>query len=130
MRYIIDTFAWVEYFKGTEIGVKIKDLIESGENVTPTIVLAELKKKFTEWNRIDFDKKLLFIKSNSEIIPLDEDVAISSGEIRATIDIAGIGLADCILIAMSRLYDLKVLTGDPHFKDLDEGEYLGGDNGF
>ncbi len=101
MRYIIDTFAWVEYFKGTEIGVKIKDLIESGENVTPTIVLAELKKKFTEWNRIDFDKKLLFIKSNSEIIPLDEDVAISSGEIRATIDIAGIGLADCILIAMS-----------------------------
>lgn len=130
MRYIIDTFAWIEYFKGTAIGTKIRDIIESGENVTPTIVLAELKNKFVEWKRTDFDEKLLFIKSNSEVIPLDEDVAILSGEIRATINIKGIGLIDCILIAMSRLYDLKVLTGDPHFKDLDEAEYLGGNNGF
>lgn len=130
MRYIIDTFVWVEYFKGTAIGTKIKDVIESGENVTPTIVLAELKKKFIEWKRTDFDEKLLFIKSNSEVIPLNEDVAVLSGEIRATIDIKGIGLTDCILIAMSRLYNFKVLTGDHHFKDLDEAEHLGGNNGF
>lgn len=129
MRYIIDTYAWVEYFKGTAIGRRIKDIIESDENITPTIVLAELKKKFTDWNRTDFDEKLLFIRSNSEVIPLNEDVAILSGEIRATINIENIGLVDCILIAMSRIYGLKVLTGDPHFQDLDEAKYLGDKDG-
>jgi len=129
MRYIIDTYAWVEYFKGTVIGRRIKGIIERGENITPTIVLAELKKKFTDWNRTDFDEKLSFIKLNSEVIPLDEDVAILSGEIRATINIKNIGLVDCILIAMSRIYGFKVLTGDLHFKDLNEAKYLGDNNG-
>jgi len=65
MPYIVDTYAWVEYFRGTAKGKGIRSKIESEDNITPTIVLAELKRKFTEWRRPDFADKLEFIRQNS-----------------------------------------------------------------
>jgi hypothetical protein len=35
------------------------------------------------------------------------------------------GLVDCILLAASRLYSAKVVTGDPHFRGLAEAEFIG-----
>ncbi len=104
---------------------KIKDKIEAGGNITPTIVLAEMKKRFTDWGRNDFDEKLDFIRSKSVILPLDDTTAIEAGRIRSTIGVHGMGIVDCILLAASRLYGMKVLTGDPHFKNLREADYIG-----
>jgi len=126
MPYIVDTYAWVEYFRGTSKGKSVKDKIESGDNVTPTIVLAELKRKFTEWRRLDFEDKLEFIRENSLILDLDEQAAILAGEIRAQKLVPNMGLVDCILLALSRIYSIKVLTGDEHFKTLSEAEFMGG----
>lgn len=66
------------------------------------------------------------VKLHSEIITeLDEKVAIEAGEIRATIGIKGISLVDCILIALARKYGLKLLSGDKHFKNMDDAIYIG-----
>ena len=126
MPYIVDTYTWVEYFRGTSKGKNVKDKIESGDNVTPTVVLAELKRKFTEWHRQDFEDKLEFIRENSRILDLDEQTAILAGEIRAQKPVPNMGLVDCILLALSRIYSIKVLTGDEHFKTLSEAEFIGG----
>jgi len=126
MPCIVDTHAWVEYFRGTAKGKSIKDKIESGDNMTPTIVLAELKRKFTEWHRRDFEDRLEFIRENSQIIDLDEQTAILAGELRAQKPVPNMGLVDCILLALSRIYSIKVLTGDEHFKTLSEAEFIGG----
>lgn len=123
-RYIIDTYAWIEYFRGSMIGHKIMNIIENGGNITPTIVLAEMKRKFVEWRRVDFDEKLNFIRSKSDILPLDEETAILAGELRATIGIEGIGLVDCILLALAKIHEIKVLTGDEHFRGLEEAEFF------
>lgn len=125
MSYIVDTYAWIEYFRGTTKGRSIKDKIEAGNNITPTIVLAELKKKFTEWRRPDFEERLQFIRENSQIIDLDAQTAILAGEIRAQKPIPNMGLVDCILLALSRIYSIKVLTGDEHFRTLSEAEFIG-----
>lgn len=125
MGSIIDTYAWIEYFRGEDRDKKLQEKIEEGENITPTIVLAELRKRFTDLGRNDFEDKLNFIRSQSTILPIDESIAIEAGRIRATIEIEGIGLVDCILLAVSRLYGVKVLTGDRHFKNLPEAEYFG-----
>ena len=124
MPYIIDTYAWIEYFRGTETGDRIQSKIDIGGNITPTIVLGELKKKYVEEDIEGFDEDLRFIKSKSEILPLDEQTAINAGEIRSTIGISGIGIVDCILIALSRQLNVKVLTGDSHFQNLDEAEFI------
>jgi len=43
MRYIIDSYAWLEYFMGTEAGRGVKEIIDSeaDEKLTPSICLAE-----------------------------------------------------------------------------------------
>jgi predicted nucleic acid-binding protein len=125
MPYIVDTYAWVEYFRGSEVGAKIKEKIESKGNITPTIVLAELSKKFVEWGRTDFGEKLRFIKYISQIEVLDEETALLAGEIRARRPVQGMGLIDCILLALARKYSIKVLTGDEHFRGLSEAEFIG-----
>jgi predicted nucleic acid-binding protein len=75
-NYIIDTYAWIEYFRGTENGVKIKEKIDADGNITPTIVLAELKKKYVGEGVCGFDEDLRFIKNKSIVIPLDEHTAL------------------------------------------------------
>jgi predicted nucleic acid-binding protein len=123
--YIIDTWAWAEYFRGSEIGNRAKTHIENSNNITPTIVLAEMSQKFKEWGRTDFPEKLDFIRRRSTIVALDKPTAVLAGEIRADVPVQGMGMIDCILLAASRVYDAKVVTGDPHFRDLIEAEFIG-----
>ncbi len=33
-RFVIDSYAWIEYFRGTKAGGKAKDYIESKEDAT------------------------------------------------------------------------------------------------
>ena len=44
---IVDAYAWIEFFRGSEAGKKLFDLIEKKtELVTPTMVIAELSFKY------------------------------------------------------------------------------------
>jgi predicted nucleic acid-binding protein len=123
--YIIDTWAWMEYFRGSDIGSRAKPQIENSNSITPTIVLAEMSQKFKQLGRSDLPEKLGFIRQRSTILPLDESIALLAGEIRANVPVQGMGLVDCILLATSRLYSAKVVTGDPHFRGLAEAEFIG-----
>lgn len=37
-KYVVDSYAWIEYFNASEYGEVEKEYIESGHCVTPTIV--------------------------------------------------------------------------------------------
>lgn len=124
MVFIVDTHAWIEYFSGSRWGKGIKDTVESGGNITPTIVLAEMKRKYTEWGRTDFDERLQFIEARSQVMPLDKETAVLAGEIRSKQPVRGMGLVDCILLAHAGILGAKVLTGDQHFKGLPEAEFI------
>lgn len=41
-NFIIDTYAWIEYFKASKMGETTKQYAESERSVTPTIVISEL----------------------------------------------------------------------------------------
>ena len=124
MTFVIDTSAWIEYFRGTVEGKKALPIIESSNSVTPTIVLAEMRKKFVEWGRQDFETVSNFIDQHSNVVELDKATAILAGEIRATTNVQGIGLVDCILLAVSRTLGCKVLTNDSDFSTMPEAAYL------
>ena len=42
--FVIDTYSWVEYLLGSKAGAKARDYIEGGRGLTPSVVLAELRK--------------------------------------------------------------------------------------
>lgn len=107
------------------MGSRAKAQIENATNITPTIVLAEMSNRFKQLGRTDLAEKLSFIKQRSTVLPLDESTALAAGEIRASVPVQGMGLVDCIMLAVARLYSAKVVTGDPHFRDLPEADFIG-----
>jgi len=122
MKYVIDSYAWIEYFMGTEAGEKAKPIIESSEEkITPTICLAEVYAKTLKVESQELaEKQRVFIKEKSVIASLDEPIAVESAKVQIKMkkEIDGWGLADSIVYATALLKKAEVVTGDEHFKRL------------
>jgi len=122
---VLDSFAWIEYFNGTSAGEKVRNFLENGLVLTPAIVVAELAEKYRRLNR-EFGSKFDFVKARSSIVPLEEELARVAGEtnFERKRRVKGWGMADSIILATARRSGSKVVTGDPHFKDLVEETIL------
>lgn len=118
--FIIDSSAWIEYFKGTANGLKFRKLIESGANncFFSNIILAEVvsKSKREEQNIAEIIRAM---QNNASKINESEAEFIEGGLIHAEAKLKKkeIGLADSIIIAASRKHSLKILTQDFHLKE-------------
>ena len=125
-KYVIDSYAWIEYFRGTSAGAKAKQYIEEEESATPTIVIAELSRKLLKEVEAGRETpegreaRLRFIKVSTIIVNLTEEIATLAGEIdvERRRKVKGWGLADSIVLATARKSKAKVVTGDEHFRDL------------
>ena len=126
--YVIDAYAWIEYFRASGEGKGASGYIEEENSATPTIVVAEVSRKLTmevlagREEQDGKEKRLEFIRASTQIIDLDFDVAKLAGKIdieRKRL-VKNWGMADSIILASARSARAKVVTGDNHFKDLDE----------
>ncbi len=122
MKYVIDSYAWIEYFTGSILGEQIKSLIESSdEKITPTICLAEVYAKTLKVESQELaEKQRAFIKEKSSLAFLDESIAVESARlnVRMKKEVDGWGLADSIVYATAIAKKADVVTGDEHFKKL------------
>ena len=119
--YLIDTYAWVEYFTGSKRGEKVKKIIEDKNNVilTPECCLAEIKGWAIREN-MDFEELYSIVRKVSDVRCiltrdwLDADTIRS--ELRKTKK--GFGMMDALITAQQKRMHCKVVSGDPHFEDL------------
>jgi PIN domain nuclease of toxin-antitoxin system len=122
MKYVIDSYAWLEYFMGTKGGKKVKSIIEgTEEKITPSICLAEVyAKTLRAENQELAERQRAFIKEKSSLALLDEPIAIESAKTQVTLrrEIDGWGLADSIVYATGLIKKAEIVTGDEHFKKL------------
>jgi predicted nucleic acid-binding protein len=127
-KYVIDAYTWIEYFRATKAGAIAKKYVESEDSVTPTIVVAEISRKLqreieagneSEEGRL---KRLEFIRAASQIIDLDFETAVKAGETDVDLKrkVTGWGLADSIISCTARKVKGKVITGDEHFRGLED----------
>ena len=134
-RVVVDTYAWIEYFRGTRIGLKVKEyLIQADYVYTPTIVLAEIARKYVrEGLGLEVvNKRLSIVEELSAIVGIDHEVALEAGkaymellEITRTRQLKKTpSLSDAIILATARKLDANILTGDEHFKYLEETIWL------
>ena len=119
-EYVIDSYAWIEYFRGSSAGKNAREFIEGGKAATATIVIAGLSDKYTREGLPYFNEDLLFITSSTIIVSLSKDIAVKAGEINATMKekVKGWGMADSIILATAHVSNAKVVTGDKHFRGL------------
>jgi predicted nucleic acid-binding protein len=123
---LIDSFAWIEYFMGTEKGEEVKNVVESNIKLyTSPIVIAEMYSKSL---RTDgrAEERRNFIVKRCAVIPIEEEIAVEAAKIHAEAKktMEDFGLADAFVLASARYKNVKVLTGDPHFKDFSESIML------
>ena len=118
---VFDTYAWIEYFAGSEKGLRVKAIIDSTEEiVTSAISLTEIKVKY-EREKKESASRLSFVEERSRISVLDKKTALLAAEQKLKNDLPTV---DAIIYATSLVNGCKVLTGDSHFKKLEHAELL------
>ena len=117
--YVIDTYAWVEYFRGSEEGKIAKEYIENKNCVTSSITIAELSEKYKRESR-NFEPDFNFIIARAKIVDVDTEIASLAGAVNYENKkkIKNWGMADAIILATAKLLNAKVVTGDEHFRNL------------
>jgi predicted nucleic acid-binding protein len=122
MRYVVDSYAWLEYFMGTKAGEAAKPIIECvEEKITPAICLAEVYAKTLRVENQELaEKQKTFIKEKSALAYLDEPIAVESAKVQVRMkkEINGWGLADSVVYATALVKKAEVVTGDEHFREL------------
>ncbi len=118
MNLVVDSFAWMELFKGGTRGEKVANLLKTHKKhiYTTTANLYEIYYRLTQQAGVDKrEEALTFIKNITTPIDVDEDLAFRAGEIRL---IEGFSAIDAFTLAAARRISGKVLTGDQDFKDM------------
>ncbi len=122
-RYVIDSYAWIEYLVGSIKGMKVKEIVESENNeiITPTIVLAEVTSitQREERNAEEAYKMILGLTKTQNLQSEDaKEIGLLHAEMRKKIK--DFGMADTVVLHTARRLVAKVVTGDPHFKGFKE----------
>ncbi|MBS7617267.1 type II toxin-antitoxin system VapC family toxin [Candidatus Bathyarchaeota archaeon] len=118
---LLDSFAWIEYFIGSNRGAKVKNYVEGTEPLyTPSICLTEIKSRYLREQR-DPTTRLEFIIERSFIIPLDTEIALLAAEMKQKYKLHTV---DAIIYATSQHRQLPLVTGDVHFKGLPNVEFI------
>ena len=122
-RFIIDSWAWIEYLDGSAAGEKVKSYVENENSLvfTCSLSVAEIVSKFL---RIGMDPHVAIdaIRNLSRILDVNMEISAFAGELHAGIrkKISDFGLADAFVLAFSKTQKTKIITGDPHFKGFPE----------
>jgi predicted nucleic acid-binding protein len=135
VKIVVDTYAWIEIFVGSEKGQKAKDYIEKATEVyTPDTVLAEVARKYLRegMKEDDVRDRLQLITEASDIRPINNEVALESARSYTLLvsEAKNRGqkapsLFDAIILASARLLEANILTGDEHLKSFHETLWVG-----
>jgi predicted nucleic acid-binding protein len=122
-EYVVDAYAWVEYLIGSEIGARVKVVLED-ENVgiyTSAVTLGEVMSKIAREEQ-DACTAYRILLSNSDVVDVDEELSKQTGMIHAEMRKSrkDFGLADAFVLATARKLGARILTGDPHFQGIKE----------
>ena len=134
MKIVIDSYAWVEHFLGSEKGSKVDEILENADEVyTPDIVLAEVARKYIREGIAEkiVSARLEQIAGASDITHVDAKLALESAKCQIELTdnarktkLNTPSLFDAIVLATGRSLKAKILTGDQHFKVLQETVWI------
>jgi predicted nucleic acid-binding protein len=123
MTVLIDSWAWIEYWKGGDFAKQAAAYIEGDEeSVVSTINLAEVYFWVSRYyDETIANEKLGTIEKRCHVISVEKDLAIEGAKIKRKNKLA---LADSLILATARQTGGRIVTGDPDMKGLKEVIFL------
>ena len=123
MGFVIDAYAWVEYFDGTPAGKRVAEIIENKNSAvyTNVITIAELADHFQR-RGVGFETAREIINSVSLLYSITADFAAEAGKLHADLKKSrkNISMADVFVLLTAQKLKAKVVTGDEDFRGLPE----------
>ena len=125
MTVLIDSWGWIEYWKGGKLSEKVASYIDGEEEmVVSAINLAEVYL----WVSRTYDEtiaggKVATVEKRCHVIPVERDTALEAAKIKGK---EKLGFADGLILATARQVGGKVVTGDPDMKGLRDVVFLPG----
>jgi len=130
VKIVVDAYAWIEIFIGSEEGKRAKENIEQASKAyTPDTVLAEVARKYLRegMNQETVMDRLTIITEASSITSINMETAMEAAKCYMKLSdeakkarLRAPSLFDAIVLATTKLLQAKVLTGDEHLKKLPE----------
>ncbi|MDI6820301.1 MAG: type II toxin-antitoxin system VapC family toxin [Candidatus Hodarchaeaceae archaeon] len=125
MTVLVDSWAWVEYFRGSEAGRRAREVIEGSEEVA--IVSAINVAEVFHWVLRFYDERTAeekreAMKQRAFVCDVGEEVAVDAAKLRLR---KGLGLGGAIVYATAKREKAEILTGDPDFNGLDGVIFMG-----
>ena len=117
-KYFMDSSAWLSYFLAENI--YIKSVIEQSTlMLTSVISIFEIKRKLLKENyeRINVERVLAFIKSRSIIVEITGEIAEVAAEISLRYNLHS---TDSLIYASSKREESTLVTGDSDFNGIPE----------
>lgn len=124
MTVLIDSWTWIEYWKGGPYSTRSTRYIEGSEEaVVSTINLSEVyfwvMKYYDE--RLA-DQKISTMERRCYVIPVEREIALDAAKIKKK---QGLALADSLILATARRMEASVVTGDADFRNVSNVIFLG-----
>lgn len=116
---MLDTYAIIELFRGSEKGDHVKTLLEDETEVyvsvlslyeTGTVLEHEIGRKKSQ-------EYLSSIETHFKIVELDQVIALNAVRIRSLFKLPAI---DCLIYSSARIKNAKIVSGCKHFKIISE----------
>jgi tRNA(fMet)-specific endonuclease VapC len=117
-RVLVDTSAWIEFFRKKEpVYSQVMELIDSEKVCCLGIILAELLQGSRSDKEIDTLREFLHV---FDFLPESVKVWERAGVLSSSLQRTGkrVGLADCYIAAAAKTNEVVVLTLDEHFSVL------------
>lgn len=125
--FLIDAYAWIEYFLGSEKGKIAKKFIDDPKTKLLTLesTLAEIRGWALREGK-PFDELHIVIRRNSDIVHSTCEEWLRAAELRFEIrkKVERFGMLDVLLLAAKERHGCKIITGDPHFEKIRDVVYL------
>jgi len=122
MKYLIDSYAWIEYIDGSVAGEKVmKILNENHEIFSLSLIISEVVSR-TKRKNMNAETAYKAIISNSKIVQITPEIAKETGIFHANIrnKMRDFGLVDSFIYVIAKKLNAKILTGDGHFRKFKE----------
>ena len=125
MVMLLDSSAWVEFFIKSEKGEIVRKLLENEECYTSIATLAEIS-NYAMREKLDGKELIIFIINSTKVLNLNSEISFLAGKLnyKRKKTVKNWGMIDSLILATSLFYNLKILTKDSHFRDLENAEML------
>lgn len=118
MTVLIDSWAWIEYWKGGKYANNAMRHIEGeDEAFVSTINILETYFWVTKYYGENVAKnKISTMEKRCYVVPVEKKISIEAAKLKLK---HKLGIADSIVLATAMHVGGKLVTGDPDFKDID-----------